>query len=185
MWQFADTLTRCDRGTVSRITSSKWRAHRYVPILFIHSGQILKNLSSNLSSTRSTPTAMPLDSGKATVDAGRWSRGPGPGTHSSRVQPAVRVRHRSLAKWSAITRVRSEDESQGRGPALLLSPSVSGTRVSTDYDDLRGSHGATPPIIAAAALLTHGNRLYRRVYLVYRDEDRGSRSRRIGFSAGN
>lgn len=71
--------------------------------------------------------------------SGSKSQGkPGPGTHSSRVQPAVRVRHRSLAKWSAINRVRSEDESPGRGPAPFLSPSVSYPRTTMTSVGLTG-----------------------------------------------
>lgn len=171
MWQ-SDTLTRCGQGTVSRVTSSKWRAHRYVPILFYPGPDPEKPFVHALDPDCDVARFRKSDRWSQVILRSRLK----PGTHSCNLRCACDTdRSRSGTRWIAS----GPRTSLGEGDRLSFSHSFRLSYPRTT-DDPRGSHGATPPIIAAAALWTHGNRLYRRVYLVYRDEDRGgSRSKRI------
>lgn len=127
-----------------------------MPILFICPDQILKTFRRIVHALTADP-----DPGKVTVEASTLTATVFSVVETTRTieQPAVRVLNTDRSRSGA--RFRSEDElgrpDSPRGPGPISLPSVAMTPVGPTGWPLR---------LSPAALLTHGNRLYREAYLV-------------------
>lgn len=192
-------MTRRDERAVQRVTNSQWGGHWYVSILFIHPDQIPKGtFHVHEPSTRSplTPiadadTGMTVGNEVSTltakfVQSNSLKRLARPDAESSRPRRedstcGARAGHRLLARemkrnnsfpvWGRSRGIGPVSLSF-RGPTHRLYPSAAMTLVGPTGWPLR---------LSPAALLAHGNRLYREAYLSSAATRIAAHDRGIGF----